>query len=593
MHITSVTFDPKNDHHLSYINEHLECYSDDELSAIYNITDIDIKQEAWNLYCSYNARDTELVDKLDNKLKLIDLVYAMAYDGKYNFEDAFGTVRPWDVMIHHYLLERNIVIPPTKHAIANRSIVGGYVKEPQIGMHKWVVSFDVRSLYPSVIMGYNLSPDTLVGRNPVTYTTEQMLSGEVDTQDLINRNVTLTGNNLNFSREKEGFIPAIMRHMFNDRNRFKDLMLEAQDKLESAKSQNEDPTQHENDVVKFDKRQQSKKIQLNSGFGAQGNQHFRWFHLDTAEAITLSGQLTTRWIELKLNKKLNKMFKTNKDWVIAVDTDSAYLNMESVVQHVFGDQQDDCLKITKYLDKVGKEVLEPYIHECFEQLAAQQNVTSNTIYMKREAIGNRAIWRGAKNYIINVYNNEGVTYAEPKLKMMGIEAIKTSTPQVCRDGIKQALTVIMNKTEKELQEFIEQFRVKFSTLSFEQVAFPRSVSNLEQYYSPSTVYIKGTPMNSKASLLYNFHLKKHDLEEKYEAIASGQKIKYSYLKVPNPIGDKVIAAPNGRLPEEFGLDSYIDYNTQYEKTFLGPVKSITNVIGWEVEPKATLDALFA
>lgn len=344
--------------------------------------------------------------------------------------------------------------------------------------------------------------------------------------------------------------------------------------------------------VSYDKRQMSRKILINSLFGAQASAHFRWFNADFAEGITSSGQLTTKWIERKLNEYLNKLMKTEIDYVLAADTDSNYLTLAPLVQHVFGDDQSDTIKIINYLNKVCKEVIEPFLKKSFDELAAQQNMTHNTLRMKKECVANKGLWRGAKNYILNVYINEDTHYPEPKLKMMGIEAIKTSTPQVCRDGIKDALTIIMNQTEKELQAFVEEFRIKHSTLPFEQVAFPRSVSNLEQYYSASTVYIKGTPMNSKASLLYNFHLKKHGLDEKYEAIASGQKIKYSYLKVPNTIGDKVIAAPNGKLPKEFGADQYIDYQTMYEKSFLGPVKSITDCIGWEVEQKATLEDLF-
>lgn len=347
-----------------------------------------------------------------------------------------------------------------------------------------------------------------------------------------------------------------------------------------------------NAVTKFDKRQMSRKILINSLFGAQANRFFRWFNSDFAEGITSSGQLTTKWIEMKLNEKLNAMFNTNKVWSIYSDTDSNYLCLEPLVQHVFGDDQSDKHKITRYLDKVCQQVLQPYIEESFNQLVAQQNMVRNTIHASREVIGDRGIWLGKKHYIINVYNNEGVAYSEPKLKMMGIEAIKTSTPQVCRDAIKHSLTLIMNKTEAEFQKYVEQFREDFSKMTFEQVSFPRSVSNVEQYHSPSTIYVKGAPLNSKASLLYNFHLKKHGLEDKYEKIASGQKIKYSYLKAPNPIGDKVIAAPGGKLPPEFGADKYIDYNTMFEKSFLGPITSITNVIGWSVENKATLESLF-
>lgn len=547
----------------------------------------------WQLYTEYNIRDVLLVDRLDAKLKLIELVFAMAYDGKFNYQDSFTTVRAWDAIIHNYLLEQNVVIPPVNVPEVGRKIAGGYVKEPQVGLHNWVMSFDLESLYPKIMMGYNISPEMFVGRNPIQYTTEQLLNAQVDSEDLRQRNVTLTANGLNFSREKEGFIPALQRKFFESRKHFKGLMLDAAQRLEEARAKGvNDLDSLISEVTRYDKRQMSRKILINSGFGAFANRFFRWYNLHYAEAITLSGQLTSKWIEKKLNERLNKMFKMDKDWVIAIDTDSCFLNLEVLVNHVFKDDQSDVQKIINYLDKLSKEVLGPYIHECFEELTAQQNMMSNTMYMKRECIGNRAIWRGAKNYIVNVYNNEGVTYSEPKLKMMGIEAIKSSTPQVCRDAIKQSLKHIMNDTEQDLQDYIQKFREHFGTLSFEQVAFPRSVSNLTQYSDAASVYSKGTPLNSKGSLLYNFYLKKYNLQDKYEPIASGQKIKYTYLKLPNPINDKVIAAPNGKLPPEFNLDKYIDYDTQWEKSFLGPIQSITSVMGWETEKRATLDALF-
>jgi DNA polymerase elongation subunit (family B) len=550
----------------------------------------------WQMYVDYNIRDVELVERIDMKLKLIELVYAIAYDAKVNYQDTFTTVRAWDVIIHNYLMDRNIVVHQLKIANDDRGILGGYVKDPQVGMHQWVVSLDLNSLYPHIIMQYNISPETFNGwldgvdecweKEEAERRLIRVLDGDLNRyhDDIVKHDVAVAANLTTFRRDKTGFLPALMQKYYDERVTYKEKMIEAGKAYEVATG--EEKEQLGKDKARYNNFQMAKKLQLNSAYGALANKYFRWYRNEFAEAITSSGQLTTRWIERKLNTYLNKAFSTvDVDYVIACDTDSVYIKADKFIALAGKEMTKE--QEVEYLDKVCVKVLEPYINKCYEELRQYINGVAQKMRMKRECIADKGIWTAKKRYILNVYNQEGVAYAKPKLKMMGIEAIRTSTPQVCRDAIKKALEVIMNNSEQDLQQFIRESREDFSTMSFSQVASPRSVKDLDKYVDKSSIFQKGTPINVKGALIYNFYLKKLNLDKKYEAIASGQKIKYAYCITPNPLQCSVIACTS-ELPKEFGMDRYIDRNMQFEKAFLEPIKSITNAIGWEIEPRATL-----
>lgn len=544
----------------------------------------DLENNDWDTYVKYNIHDVVLIEKLDQQMKLIDLVLAMAYDAGVTYQDTFTTVNLWDVIIHNYLMDRDTVIPPFKSKTLDRTIAGGYVKDPQVGMHNWVLSFDLTSLYPHIIMQYNISPETYVGKFSEVFTVDDLLNGfmnDTRRQYLIDNNYTVAANMCMFTKDKEGFLPAIMSRMFNDRKRFKDKMLEIKREFEASK----DPLL-ESMIVQYDKLQQAKKIQLNSGYGALANPYFRWFETDYAEAITLSGQLSTRWIENNLNVYLNKTFKTNEDYVIAADTDSVYLKAEKLIGMNTGK-----LSNSAWLDKVCEEIITPFIAKKYNALGDYMQVYSQKMHMKRECIADRGIFVAKKRYVLNVLNQENVEFVEPKLKIMGIEAIRSSTPHVCRDAIKEAMKITMSKTESDLQKFIANFRERFCNMSFEEVAFPRSVNEMDKWADGATLYKKGTPIHVKGALIFNQLIKKNKLQKEYELIANGQKIKFAYMKVPNPAQSPVLTCPDS-IPKELGLDKYIDYDTQFEKAFLSPIVNIIEKIGWSPEEKSTLDKFF-
>lgn len=369
-------------------------------------------------------------------------------------------------------------------------------------------------------------------------------------------------------------------------------MIEAQRELEKTKEKNK-RFEIEKDISKYKNLQLAKKVQLNSAYGALGNQYFRFFDIRQAEAITLSGQLSIRWIENKLNRYMNKILNSEGvDYVVASDTDSVYLHLGPLVDMVYRSKNQEKEKVVDFIDKICKEKIEPFIDKSYQELADYMNAFAQKMQMKREVIADKGIWTAKKRYILNVYDSEDVRYAEPKMKMMGIEAVKSSTPSVCRDKIKSAMKLVMKGDQSEFQNFIESFRKEFKQLPFEDISFPRGVSDITKYKDGVSLYAKGTPIHVRGAILFNHMIEKHKLQKKYQFIRDGDKIKFCYMKVPNPIQENVFSVMN-ILPKEFNLEKYIDYDTQFEKAYIEPLKSIVATMGWTTEKKSTLESFFS
>ena len=432
-------------------------------------------------------------------------------------------------------------------------------------------------------MQYNISPETLWETRHPSASVERILNQEIK----FSGDFAVCANGAQYRKDIHGFLPQMMQTIYDERTIYKKKMLQAKRDNEvqpSAKLQR--------DISKWNNIQMARKIQLNSAYGAIGNQYFRYYNLANAEAITLSGQVSIRWIEAKMNQYLNTVLKTEeKDYVIASDTDSIYLNLGDLVEGVYKGREKTDESVVRFLDKVCETKLEPYIESSYEELANYVGAYEQKMIMKRENIANKGIWTAKKRYILNVFNSEGVQYAEPKLKVMGIECVKSSTPGACRDKIKECLKVIMNEGEEEAQAFIKNFRDKFDQLPVEDVSFPRGCNGINKWANPSSIYSKGTPIHVRGALLFNHYNKKNKLTHKYPLIQDGEKIKFVYLKTPNKFGENVISYLQ-TLPKEFKLDKQVDYDLQFSKSFLEPIRVIMDKIGWKPEKTASLEFLF-
>jgi len=560
----------------------------DEYDSLHNLY-----QENYQKFIDYNIKDVDLIIKLEDKLKLIEMAITLAYDTKSNFEDVFAQTRMWDSLIYNHLLPQNIIVPPKKFKKKISAFEGAYVKEPQVGMHDWVASFDLNSLYPHLLIMYNISPETIVNSEEYTKDMQKILMQEVNVESLLHQKidtkkldgVTLTPNGQFFRTDKQGFLPKMMEEMYEDRKKFKKQLIQAQKDYEKKPSKDLEKL-----ISRLNNLQLAKKVSLNSAYGALGSQYFRFYDLRQALAVTLAGQLSIRWIENKLNKYLNDLLKTEEDYVVPSDTDSIYLRLGGLVNKVFEDKPSTSDAI-KFMDKVCDGKIQSFIDKSYKDLADYVSAYDQKMVMKREVLADKGLWTAKKRYVLNVHDSEGVRYSTPKLKIMGLEMIKSSTPYAIREKMKELTKIIVTQGEDEVQKFIAKFKEEFKNLPPEEISFPRGVNGLKTYVDSATIYKKGTPIHVKGALLYNQNVMKLKLDRKYPMIQNGEKLKFTYLKQPNPMKDTVISFPT-RIPKEFGLQKYIDYDIQFQKGFIEPIKFILECLGWEVEKRNSLESFF-
>ena len=549
----------------------------------------DFYTDHWDTFVRYNIRDVELVDKLDDKMKLMDLALTIAYAAKVNYEDVFSPVKTWDIIIYNYLNERKVVVPQRKDGKKDGHYEGAYVKDPIVGKHNWCCSFDLNSLYPHLIMQYNMSPETITELRVQT-SVDKLLNKEIDLQEVYDNDYAVAANGWCFRKDKRGLLPTQMQLYYDKRVIYKKEMLKAKQEYANTK----DP-KWTKEISRLNNLQMAMKILLNSAYGAMGNAYFRYFDTRIAEGITISGQLSIRWIANKLNGYFDKIIGETKDRIVLIDTDSVVLTLDDLVQKVYGAKGQVSLpaeKVIQFMDRVAEDKIQPFIDQSYQELADYMNAYEQKMQMKRENLVDTMISVSKKRYVMSVHNSEGVQYKEPQLKIMGLQMVKSSTPAVIRDKLKDSLQAILRGTEQDVQQYCADFRKQFGEFSPEEIAFPRSISDVKKYQSSSTIYAKGTPIHVRGALLYNHWLKQHNLSKKYQEIREGDKIKFVYLKSNNPIGDDCISFVD-KLPEEFNLTPYVDYDKMYEKTFLDAVQNILDSLGWKSKQVATLEDFFS
>ena len=541
----------------------------------------------WQMFVDYNVIDTELVDQLEDKMRLVELIITMAYDAKCNYADVFSAVRTWDCIIYNHLWNKKVIVHQRDESRRGRQIIGAFVKEPVPGKYDWVVSFDATSLYPSIIMQYNMSPETMIPNHSYDTTIEGMVNHVFDiSNETVDVDLTMAANGYFYKRDRQGMFPEIVQKLFDDRQRYKKLMIAAQKQYEETKDK-----KYQKEISKFNNFQMARKIQLNSLFGAWGNEYFRFYDDRIAEGITITGQYIIQRVGIALNEYLNKICGTEKfDYAFYSDTDSCYITLDPLVRKFYAGQPKD--KIIEILDKICEDKIVKVINKACDGIGDYTNAFQRKIIFKREAISDRGIWVAKKRYALNVYDNEGVRYKDPKLKVMGLEIVKSSTPEPVRESLREAVRLALTSTEGELHKFIDDTESKFKTLKPHEIAFPRGVKGLAKYSDNANIYKSATPMHVRGSLLYNFHVKKKNLEKKFELIQEGEKIKFLYLVEPNPISENCIAFI-GQLPDELGLTKFVDYNTMFEKSFIEPLNAIIEGMGWSAKPQASLADLFS
>lgn len=543
-------------------------------------------EEDYDKFIEYNIRDVELIQKLEDKLGLIKLATMLAYTTHVNFVDTMKQVRMWDSFIYWWLTREKIVVPIYQTGHKEYKYEGAYVKEPVVGKHGWLLSFDVNSLYPSLIRFLNISPEMLHSE-----------IGQLKMKDLLNKlplqhiaNMSVAANGTKYHNKVPGLLPRMMKTIYSERTKHKKLSLTAKKMLENPNLDGHKKLELKREASLHGVLDKAMKTVLNSAYGALGSQYFRYYSTPMAEAITVSGQLTIRWVAKYINEYLDGLLEESKDRVIYSDTDSLYVSVEDLVQKYAPEANKD--QVVTFLDQLAEQKLETIIQKAFDDLAAYLHAAEpEALAMKREIIADSGIWQAKKRYALNVIDSEGVRYAKPEMKIMGMETAKSSTPAIVRDNMKKLLYAILNADEQECQSMIARMRKEFRKLDVEDIAFPRGVSSLNKYYDLTNIYAKGSPIHVRASLLYNKLLRDHKLDKQYEFIKEGEKVKFVYLQEPNPIHENVIGFLQV-LPREFNLEKFVDYDLMFDKAFLEPMKSIFDAIGWSTKKRKTLDSLF-
>jgi len=550
----------------------------------------------WNLFVDYNIVDVELVDELEDKMKLINLILTMAYDAKCNYTDIYSSVRTWDCILYNALLKRNIIVhnPPNVDPERDRQIMGAYVKEPVPGQYDWVVSFDATSLYPSIIMSFNMSPETLIDGQKYLAdddkSIQKLIDREFDTSSLHQDQITMTANGQCFRKDRLGIFPELVEFYFAGRQKAKKAMLEAQTSYEKTKDK-----KYLGEISSLNSKQMAAKILMNSLYGAMGNIFFRYYDIRIAEGITMTGQLIIRSVAKQLNQLItNEVAKStgkvpDKDFSFYSDTDSTYVTLNEIVKSVIPNKTTK--ETVDVLDKYCTKVIEPAISKTCEEFSSYLNTLQSKIKFKREVIAERGVWIAKKRYALTVHNAEGVVYDPPKLKVLGMEIVRTSTPAPVRKALKEAVEIVLTKDESSIKQYVSEIEKKWHKLDPESIAFPRGVNGVKEYSDSNSIFKKGTPIHVRGSLIYNHMIKNLGLEKQHQYIQEGDKIKFIYLKEPNPLGSHVISFL-GELPQEFRLQNYIDYDKMFEKAFLDPLNSLLNCIGWQLKEQATLEGLF-
>jgi len=545
----------------------------------------------WELFVDYNIVDVELVDQLEDKMKIINLIMTMAYDAKCNYTDIFSSVRTWDCILYNKLLKENIIVnnPPGVDPSMDRQIMGAFVKEPKPSRYDWVVSFDATSLYPSIIMSWNMSPETLVDGQKYLADDERsiqrLIDRDLNTKDIHDKDYAMTANGQCFRRDKKGIFPELIEYYFEERQKAKKLMLEAQTKYEETRDE-----KYLGEISSLNSKQMAAKILMNSLYGAMGNVHFRYYDIRIAEGITMTGQLIIRSVSNKLNEFINNEVKTkNVEYSFYADTDSTYITLGALVAKNLADKTKE--QVVEVLEKYCTKQIEPTISATCEDVSEYLNTYQRKITFKREIIADRGIWIAKKRYAVNVYNSEGVSYDPPKLKVLGMEIVRSSTPAPVRKALKEAVSIALTKDEETLKQYVAKLEAKWHSLDPEDIAFPRGVNGIKEYSDPNSIFRKGTPIHVRGALIYNHLVTSKELEKRYQLIQEGDKIKFLYLREPNPFGTHVISF-SGEVPPEFKLREYIDYDTMFEKSFLEPLNSLLSCIGWKVKETASLEGLF-
>ena len=544
-------------------------------------------------YIDYNMNDVDLVYEIDQKMKLIDLARSICHKGHVPYEDFLFPTRYLDGAALVYLKRLNIVAPSKKPRSEERlNLLGAFVKSPNPGRYKWVYDLDLTSLYPSIIMTLNISPETKVTKlqsfdghtyikNKGTHYTDDWNGWETaqDLRDYLEKNkYSIAANGVIYDTQLKGFLPSILDKWFNERVEYKNLRKQYEKEGNEAKAEY------------FDRMQLVTKILLNSFYGVLGNPGFRFFDPDNATAITSTGQQLIKFTADIGNQYYRKELGKDKDYCIYTDTDSTFFSSLPLIKHRYPDYD---LTDEKWMPDKTIEIsdeVQSFINRSYDIYGKKfHNVDKHRFDIKQENVAKAGLWIAKKRYAQWIINVEGHTVS--KLDVKGLDVVRSSFPPSFRKFMARVLEDILNDISKtDLDAKILDFKDHMKTLPLLDVMFPVGVKNVRKYTrksdEPFTPRMKGTPVHVKSALNYNDYLRHQGISKKYQSIGNGEKIKWTYLK-NNALGLDTMAMKGFEDPrqlEEF-IEKYINYEKVFDSAFANKLNDFYSAMDWGSIPK--------
>ncbi len=562
----------------------------------------DLYENDYQKYINYNIKDVDLIAQMNHKLSFLEIKLTQSYYAKVNFEDSFGSVKIWDIMVYNEMLKEKMLTSPKKHHV-KQDFPGGFVFEPTPGMKPWLAVPDITSSYPNNIRALNISPETLVPRSELSdelieiQDHVRMMDWSPHNQSFIDINhefghyteilqqydVSLSANGEFFTKDKEGLFPRLVSKVFDTR-----VAKKGEAKALKKQMKEEGSTEElENAFKTADALQYALKIFMNSFYGVFSNTHFRYYDIRLAAAVTTMGQLSIKGPAFMLEDALPGMK------VEYIDTDSLFIGLDPFVRGRFGDDYDTTSTADKrrFCKEFTTKGLNPLLSDYYQTQVDVLNLFKNTYEMDFEAIAEDTIFVGKKRYIMQLVYDDGYDCDLSKrlpLKKRGVELVRSNTPQYARTHLENLVNLIFDTQDNnECIAMLEKAKTEFMTLPFEDVGRPTGVNGVNRYQYGE----KSVPINVRAVHVYNRALKKLKLKH-IPAIQDGTKIKYCYIKTPNIFDNENVIACENKLPDELRKHIEIDYDTQYKKTFESPASIIFRALDWQIEKIASLESFF-
>jgi len=538
-------------------------------------------------YIDYNMNDVDLVVEIDDKMKLLDLARGICHKGHVPYEDVYFSTRYLDGASLVYLKRLGIVAPnKPERDNSELDLLGAYVKAPNPGRYKWVYDLDLTSLYPSIIMTLNISPETKIkkldgfnGQNFVK-NVEPIDNDGTDIKELksylTENNFSIAANGVIYDRTDKGFIPSILEKWFKERVEYKDLRKKYEKEGDTAKAEY------------FDRLQSVTKILLNSFYGVLGNPSFRFFDPDNAVATTSTGQQLIKFTADIGNQYYTKELGVKKDYCIYTDTDSTFFSSLPIIENRYPniDTTDEQLMAQKTIEIAGE--LQGHINKMYDIYAQRfHNVDTHRFDIKQELVAKAGLWIAKKRYAQWIINSEG--HVVSKLDVKGLDVVRSSFPPAFRKFMAEVLHDILNDIDKpDLDEKILNFKEHMKTLDILEVMFPTGVKNIKKWQVRGPIFSPrklGTPVHVKSAMNYNDLLKKYNIKA-VRGVINGEKIRWTYLK-PNSLGMTQCALKGYDDPEPIVniIKENIDYNKIFKSAFSNKLNDFYGAMKWGTIPE--------